>query len=185
MKCTKLLITVMALTFVSILSNSSYGQYVRNNPINYIDPYGLFRFGTRDLGNTFPGSRYSGLILAGPVGTGILNMTNLGTYHEHGFFEDGSYENIGYFKPNRDGTGGGVISQKNSNGEHPRNYDVSPWQYDDNIMRRAIKNVTSAGNFDPQDYSFLRNNCQDYASALRREYKRLGGKVKFRPSCKK
>lgn len=36
----------MALISISIFSSLSYGRYVRNNPINYIDPYGLepYRF---------------------------------------------------------------------------------------------------------------------------------------------
>lgn len=41
MKCTKLLIVIVFLTFVFILSNSSYGRYVNDNPVNYIDPWGL------------------------------------------------------------------------------------------------------------------------------------------------
>ena len=66
---------------------------------------------------------------------------------------------------------------KNLNGK-------SQFTYDDAIMRQAMKNVKNSGKFKPADYKLMgkgNNNCQDYATALRKEYKRLGGKVKYRP----
>ena len=127
-----------------------------------------------------------GLSLLAPA---ILDGANLGTYHKQGFFEDGTHENVGYFKPNDDGTGGEVVSGKNCDkgGENPNDYDISPYQYDDNLMKQAINNVGLSGNFNPEDYQLTgigprnQNNCQDYKTALKKEYKKLGGKVKYRP----
>lgn len=51
-------------------------------------------------------------------------------------------------------------------------------------MRQAMQNVNNSGDFDPTDYKLMgsgKNNCQDYAKALKKEYRKLGGKVKFRP----
>jgi hypothetical protein len=157
-------------------------QYCGNNPINWVDPLGLFRFGTRDLKGTPSGTKYIPALVNSLLPL-VLDATNLSPEHEQGFFEDGSGDNIGYFGPDDDGPGG-VISGKNTkpNGENPDDYDISPWQYDDNIMRQAANNVGNSGNFDPEDYTLLGgNNCQDYGRALHKEYKNLGGKVKFKP----
>ena len=53
-----------------------------------------------------------------------------------------------------------------------------------NIMRQTMQNVNNSGDFDPEDYKLMgfdKNNCQDYKSALKKEYKKLGGKIKYRP----
>ncbi len=134
--------------------------YVGNNPVNYTDPYGLFRFGIKNIdGSIIPFSRYffNGL---------IPNALNIGSYHQAGFYEDrtGDYADYG------------------TNGlQDLDDYDFSPWQYDDYLMRQAQKNVDASGNFTPEKYRLFCNNCQSYSSALEKEYKRLGGKVKFRP----
>jgi len=166
-------------------------QYCVNNPVNFVDPYGLFRFGKTDLSKLPKGSMNIPYFIAGPIGGGalsaILDLTNAGLYHEQGFFEDGSHKNIGYFGPDAQGNPRGVQSQKNNEGENPDDYGISPWQYDDDIMRQAIENVKKSGKFDPEDYSLLgngkteKNNCQDYKTALKKEYKKLGGKIKYRP----
>lgn len=163
-------------------------QYCLNNPVNGVDPLGLFRFGVRDLGGTFRGSRYIGYGLG--LGEIVLDYFDIDVYHQHGFFEDGGHENIGYFGPEVDPANPGkkryvgVKSQKNCKGENPANYDISPHQYDDKIMRQAIKNVNSSGRFDPEDKLIGKgkNNCQDYVTELVKEYKRLGGKVKYEPN---
>ncbi len=155
-------------------------QYCLNNPVNYIDPWGLFRFGYRDLNRTPKGTRFvPGMI--SPFLPLILDVTNTGIYHEHGFFEDGSHENIGFFGPDSNNNPVGIVQEQNGKQECPSNYSIEPWQYDDNLMRQAINNVASSGNFSPTDYSLFGNNCQDYVSALRKEYDRLGGKQKYRP----
>lgn len=62
---------------------------VLNNPVNFVDPLGLFVFGKRPLGNSTEGF-YGGE--GGPIG----DYFNLEMLHEHGFFEDGSGENVGF-----------------------------------------------------------------------------------------
>ena len=164
--------------------------YCGNNPVNCVDPWGLFRFGNRPLDSTFGrivwyhknANIFKDLM---PI-TWISNATNLGLYHEHGFFEDGSHQNVGYFGADAQGNPQGILLSTNSQSENPGrfNYEISPWQYDDNIMRQAMQKVNNSGNFDPEDYKLMgsnKNNCQDYKTALRKEYKRLGGKVKYRP----
>jgi RHS repeat-associated protein len=169
-------------------------QYCGNNPVNWIDPWGLFRFGKCSL-SAAPGSKNYTKIPALWTLRLVLDYTNLGLYHEHGFFEDGSHENIGYFGPRDDPENPGqkqYVGVKRSkkgdpDGEDPDDYDISPYQYDDMIMRRAIENVNNSGQFAPEDYSLMgtgrpkKNNCQDYKTALKEEYKRLGGEIKYRP----
>jgi len=121
--------------------------YCGNNPVNWIDPFGLFFFGIRPLDE---GQLWW-------YGTGPLSdFFNLEGIHEHGFFEDGTGDNIG-FGPN------GRYS------EDPRgkNYKCGRKHYDDDLMREALRNVKDG------EYNFFRNNCQHWASRLRKEYRKL------------
>jgi hypothetical protein len=80
-----------------------------------------------------------------------------GTAHEQLFFEDGlSPSNVGFFK------GDGLHTD-----EDPSEYHMDPTHYDDNLMRKAMKNVN------PGHYKLFGNNCQTYADKLRAEYNRL------------
>jgi RHS repeat-associated protein len=136
-------------------------SYCWNNPIYWVDPWGLFRFGRRDLDSALPYSRYYIRFLPYPFD----DIANIGYYHEAGFYQDGSgdYASYGSGRP-----------------ENPNEYDLSPFYYDDDIMRKAEKKVIKSGKFSDDKFGFF-HNCQDYASALRREYRRLGGKIKLRP----
>ena len=123
--------------------------YVGGNSVMYIDPTGLFRFGKRPLG---------GLPAAGPTTTG-----NYGFYHEHGFYEDGSGDNVGFFGDDDDGHVG-------PDPDYPENKDkylMYPDYYDDDVMREAQEMVDSG------EYDLLGNNCQDYADKLRDAYDRV------------
>ncbi|MHC5119237.1 MAG: RHS repeat-associated core domain-containing protein [Planctomycetota bacterium] len=151
-------------------------QYCESNPINWIDPWGLFRFGNRPLNSTggkivwhwlnmIPGNDIAPPLLA-------LDAANLGLYHEHGFFEDGTGENVGYFGDDEQGNPQGILNSKNSMSEDPSKYEISPFTYDDTIMRQVMENVKNSGKFKPEDYKLMgrgKNNCQDYATALRKE----------------
>ncbi len=150
-----------------------YG-YVLGDPVNFVDPWGLFQFGKRPL--------------SGMSNTYSLGSMNIGLLHEHGFFDNGA--NVGFFP-----TGIG--------GDSPVNLDAYTMfgpHYDDNIMLQALINLLSSGRWladgqlcsgnqtagrtksgkttsDSCDYDLLPRNCQDFADALRAEYKRLGGKT--------
>ena len=92
-------------------------RYCGNNSTNRSDPLGLFSFQKRPLGL---------LPWLGPASSNPLdNSTNTEISHEHGFFEDGSGDNIG-FGPN------GRFSEDPA-GKGYRN--TGNTHYDDNIMR--------------------------------------------------
>ena len=65
--------------------------------------------------------------------------------------------------------------------EYPDNYSIEPWQSDDDIMRQTIGNIEATYRFSGNNYSAFGNNCQDFVDAIKKEYKNLGGEVKFRP----
>jgi RHS repeat-associated protein len=140
---------------------STFG-YVHQNPIIWTDPYGLFQFGSRPLGATN---------FEVPAG-------NVGLLHEHGFFENGT--NIGYFPE-------GI--RADTPDELPRYTMFGPF-YNDDIMRLAVVNLSQSGNWlpddpserwwrnnNPNDYDLTLHNCQDFADALRQEYRNLSGQV--------
>ena len=164
-------------------------QFCGNNPVNSVDALGLFRFGRTDLSALPKYSRNFTKILSPIVLRPILDIINLSLAHEHGFFEDGSHQNVGFFGPvekNGKKVYQGVLLKKNTDksSEKPSDYSISSWQYDDKTMRQAMQNVNKSGDFDPKAYKLIgkgKNNCQNYATALRKEYKRLGGKKKYRP----
>jgi hypothetical protein len=116
-----------------------------------VDPWGLFRFEKRPL---------SGLPwIPGASSNPIDDAFNTEISHEHGFFEDGSNDNIG-FGPN------GRFSEDPSN----KGYRSGSEHYDDAIMREALKNMNDGA------YSNLpwkKNNCQDWAERLRGEYNKI------------
>ena len=130
---------------------NTYG-YVGGNPVNWFDFYGLFKFCKRPLSFS-PGIQFEL----------YPDSFDLGFYHEHGYYEDGS--NAGYGPD-------GVFSEPFEDFD----YECSNEQYvDEEIMLLAQVQIDKE--FNNKDYRFLMNNCQDYASELRRKYKELGGRV--------
>ena len=128
--------------------------YVGNNPINWIDPEGTFRFGKRPL-NGLPWI---------PVASSnsIDDFHNAEISHEHGFFDDGSNENIGFREDGRF-----------SEDVRDLDYRYDDKFYNDDIMREALNNVEDG------KYSLMgfgeheKNNCQDWAERLREEYHKI------------
>ncbi|AMK09820.1 RHS repeat domain-containing protein [Pseudodesulfovibrio indicus] len=126
-----------------------YG-YCLDDPVNGVDPVGLFRFGKRGLG---------GLPLLGIFSDNqIDDSLNTEIAHEHGFYEDGSGGDVGLFK---DGV--------RHNTENIQDYELEDKHYDDKRMRRTV------GSLGKQEYNLLgiggeKNNCQDYADKMRKRY---------------
>ena len=127
-----------------------YG-YLLNDPINWFDPLGLFRFGKRPLS----GWPWMGAFSDNPLD----DYLNTELSHEHGFFEDGSGDNIGFGPDGRfseDPTG--------------RGYRFDDIHYDDDIMREALENIVDG---EYSNWPWNKNNCQDWAERLREEYERI------------
>ncbi|WP_051677131.1 RHS repeat domain-containing protein [Maridesulfovibrio frigidus] len=159
-----------------------YG-YCLDDPINFVDRTGLFRFGKRKLEGLSSKESKTGkiataamkkVIEATPIGkvsshvigankdkiNEVLDKKNLELKHEHGFYEDGSGDNIGLFK---EGLG---------NKETTEGYKLEDKHYDDKRMRRSQKSTTS------EEYNLCgvggkKNNCQDYSDKLRKRYSEL------------
>ncbi len=119
-----------------------------------MDPFGLFKICRRPL--SFAGNYMS----SGATGT------NLGIFHEHGFYEDGTGDNTGF-------TDIGLFDDRQNVGK----YTCNNKSYDDKTMRLAQKNIANDWQ---KGYNFLAKNCQDYTDALIREF----NKIKNPPRCR-
>lgn len=122
--------------------------YVNSNPIMNIDPLGLFMVCRRPL--SFMGDYMS---------SGRTGM-NLGLFHEHGFYEDGTEDNTGY-------TATGIFDDR----QNRDRYQCDNQRFDDQRMRQAAQNI--ANDWGADAYNAITNNCQDYIDALIGEYNRL------------
>ncbi len=91
------------------------------------------------------------------------NPGNLGTYHEHLFFEDGQEpSNIGFFGDGR------VRPDEPANLRfYTRLGGPMGAVYDDGAMRKAVREVR------PCDYGLLSNNCQDWMSRVLARYNEI------------
>jgi RHS repeat-associated protein len=143
-------------------------SYVGAAPLTAVDPLGLFQFGTRPLEDL------------DPIQVRIPGTTTQ-LFHENGFYSDGS--NVGFFPE-------GIRA------DEPHwldDYTMKGPHYDDALMRQAEQNLRNSGRFKPDDpntpfwrsrpeeYQVLQNNCQDFAEAMRAEYRRLGGRTCSQP----
>jgi hypothetical protein len=129
-----------------------YG-YCVDDPVNAVDPTGLFRFGKRGLG----GLPLLGILSDNPID----DDANTEIAHEHGFFEDGSNDDVGLFSE-------GV----RYNSENIQDYKLEETSYDDKRMRRVVK---SLGDQEFNLFGFFgkKNNCQDYTDKMRERYGQL------------
>ena len=130
-----------------------YG-YCMDDPVNGVDPMGLFRFGKMPLG-FLPDSWHW-------IGTdgSTADKKNYELKHEQGFYEDGTGDNIGLGK------------DKMMRNEDVSKYKLDETHFDDGLMREAEKSL------DPGEYKLCKaggqsNNCQDYADRLRERYRFL------------
>ena len=148
---------------------NTYG-YAGFNPIARIDPRGLAYFAKRPL----EGSRWLGPYSCSP----LYDYFNVEISHEQLFFEDEKTpSNVGFFDD-------GTLKEE----ANPTGYRCKSRSYNDCIMRKAVDNIPlrpycligKAG-------SVEKFNCQDWASEVRKEYKRLVNdpQVKEECECKK
>jgi len=126
-----------------------YG-YCLDDPVNEVDPVGLFRFGKKGL-----------WILPG-IGTdgSTADKRNYELKHEHGFYEDGTGDNVGLFK-------NGIKRDQDI-----IKYKLDETHFDDKRMRQAEESLYP-GNYKLCKWGGKSNNCQDYADALRERYRFL------------
>ncbi len=85
----------------------------------------------------------------------FFDRNNIKLYHEHLFFEDKD-ENVGFFPEE-------VVW----NSEYKSKYKLSSTHYDDDLMRKALRNVKK------KNYNLIINpkfNCQDWGDEVREEY---------------
>jgi RHS repeat-associated protein len=132
--------------------DSDWYGYCLDDPVNGVDPLGLFKFGKRALSG--PLSGFEGLGSEG----GWLDENNLELKHEQGFYEDGSGDYIGLFKE-------GLKFDENI-----KDYSLEDKQYNDKRMGRAQKSVGDNQSYNLFGLGGKKNNCQDYADKLRKRY---------------
>jgi RHS repeat-associated protein len=116
-----------------------------NNPVNRFDPNGLAYFAFRSLDQSS---------IINTDGYAIMDYLDLETAHENIFFEDAQGGDEGFFND-------GVHSDK---GTDPSRYSRKSEYYEDELLREAIKN-TKVGKYD-----VFTNNCQQWATRVKKEY---------------
>ncbi len=140
--------------------------YVNGDPLGYVDPDGLARFGFRRLDidrwiydrNDIPSGN-----------------SNLHIAHEQLWFDDNPMENAGFFAGDGNGNGLALCGEdgdvRPDYGHSRDEYDFNGRSYDDDLMREALNNIRDDWNKHP--YCIAGRNCQNFADALREEYERL------------
>ncbi|MFC1809099.1 RHS repeat-associated core domain-containing protein, partial [Candidatus Omnitrophota bacterium] len=130
--------------------------YVGNNPVNFVDYWGYFKFGKTKL-------QFLPWIVGLSSGNPFLNAVNIEVSHEQGFFEDAKGGNVGFFPEGR-----------RYNTEDINNYELDSNSYDDATIRQALncvedgrwnlvgdeRNVISAGLVGLLEALLRKNNCQ-------------------------
>ena len=142
--------------------------YVENEPFSRFDPFGLAYFAYRPLDSAV------GKLL-GVGGNKLDDRKNTMVAHEQLFFEDGkSPGNLGFFSDNE-------VRPDRSSLKFKAAHDNG---WNDCVMRKAVANVK------PSSYCLLgkpgktdKYNCQDWADAVRAEYRRLIKDAKVVASC--
>lgn len=140
-------------------------SFVKNNVINFRDPYGLFVIGKQPIPPYNNTSSWS-------------NDCNFGAgcyqnrFHEHIFYEDGN--NVGY--------GNNLAGRVTDNWANINDYSHFRYGIDDNIMKDAVEHLrnTPEWNVDlpnGKKYWLTDHNCQDFIDAALDEYQKRGGRM--------
>lgn len=167
-------------------------HYAGNNPVRFVDPDGRAHFSKRPLKDTENLSPVIKWIMSWK----IFDFFNLELVHEHLFSDDDSGFNIGW-------TWGDYTFKTAETKEYTKTIKY----FDDNLIKQAVANIQEsrqtrknkvrdahyslAGNglnnflvkngfIDPSMVGHKKekkNNCQDYASKIRKEYYRLYWKL--------
>jgi len=124
--------------------DSNLFGYVQNDPVSWVDPWGLARIGRRPLQGDMP---FNG---KGPV------------HHAQIWYDDNG-SNSGFFDDDKIRPDTGHTIDEYAFTNDPRNYN-------DNRMRKAELNVQKNMN---KNWQLGLNDCQDYTDAVRNEYDRL------------
>lgn len=106
--------------------------------------------------------------------------TNTSWGHEQIFFEDAEGGDIGFFAEDGTPIDNGIVRP-----DDPANtaiipglpgspYTPVPGRFDDELLREAVANIAPL--YDGSRYLLIGNNCQDFADAVRYEYRRLESK---------
>lgn len=147
-------------------------QFADNTQI-WIDPLGLAVVCTRPL------SALTDIPIVGDIKSETFPGTNmdLTVNHTHIFYDDGSNleqaNNIGY---------GPKELFKETDPKIIKKYKCDTTKiYDDNIMERAIGNISSRKDgifskglqYDADNYGFTANNCQDFTAESVKEFDRI------------
>ena len=94
------------------------------------------------------------------------------------WYDDVPTENIGFFSGDGEGRGWSLCGEEGEVREdrgHARDqYTMIGPEFDDDIMREAVNNIR--GRWDSRSYCLVGVNCQDFADALRQEYRRLASR---------
>jgi RHS repeat-associated protein len=138
-------------------------SYVNNDPVNWVDPLGLGRFGLRDLDEKKKGRKTKRSGKYGKEG-GLRDRWNLQLGHEQ-YWADDNW-NFGYGSQ-------GVFPEPK---ERRKDYTFHGSEYDDDLMKEAFDNLKDKPEQQGQNYDLCfinQNNCQDFADRWREEYRRL------------
>jgi RHS repeat-associated protein len=131
--------------------------FVANNPVGFVDPFGLAYFAYRPLGGP--------LDILGVTGNDLDNSLNTVIGHEQIFFEDGkSPSNIGFFDNS-------ALNSESDTSKYRSSHDKG---WSDCVMRKAVA-ATPAGSYCllGEPGATEKFNCQDWAEAVRKTYRRL------------